>query len=258
MMEKKVALITGGTRGIGFGIACELAKSGFNLAVNGVRAASEVQEAIEKLKNLGAKTIYCQGDVASAESRKSILQEVRETFGNLHVLVNNAGVAPKERKDILEATEESFERLMHTNLKGPYFLTQAVANWMIEQQKKDVAYKACIINITSISATEASVNRGEYCISKAGLSMATKLFAFRLGEFNIPVYEVRPGVVKTDMTAGVITKYDQLIENGMTVQKRWGETEEVGKAVAALALGYFPYSTGQVIMVDGGLTIPRL
>ena len=257
-MEKRVALITGGTRGIGFGIACEMAKSGFNLAVNGVKAKTEVKEALKKLKELGAEAIYCRGDVADAESRKSMLRDVRETFGSLHILVNNAGVAPKERKDILDATEESFERLIHTNLQGPYFLTQSVANWMIEQQKKDKEYKACIINITSISATEASVNRGEYCISKAGLSMATKLFAFRLGEFNIPVYEVRPGVVKTDMTAGVIAKYDQLIEEGMTVQKRWGETEEVGKAVVALALGYFPYSTGQVIMVDGGLTIPRL
>jgi 3-oxoacyl-[acyl-carrier protein] reductase len=258
MMSKRVALITGGTRGIGFGIACELAKSGFDLVVNGVRVPGEVKEAIGKLKELGAKAIYCQGDVSSAESRKEILKEIRESFGGLHILVNNAGVAPRERKDILEATEESFERLIHTNLQGPYFLTQSVANWMIEQQKSDKEYKACIINITSISATEASVNRGEYCISKAGLSMATKLFAFRLGEFNIPVYEVRPGVVKTDMTAGVIAKYDQLIEEGMTVQKRWGETEEVGKAVAILALGYFPYSTGQVIMVDGGLTIPRL
>ena len=258
MIPKKVALITGGTRGIGFGIACELAKAGFNLAVNGQRELNAVKEAVEKLKSLGADTIYCRGDISYGPSRKLMLKEIREVFGALHVLVNNAGVAPKERKDILEATEESFERLISINLQGPYFLTQSAANWMIEQQKKDKEYKGCIINITSISATEASVNRGEYCISKAGLSMATKLFAFRLGEFNIPVYEVRPGVVKTDMTESVIEKYDQLIEEGMTVQKRWGEAEEVGKAVAALALGYFPYSTGQVIMVDGGLTIPRL
>jgi NAD(P)-dependent dehydrogenase (short-subunit alcohol dehydrogenase family) len=258
MMDKQVALITGGTRGIGFGIACELAKSGFALAVNGVRDTSEVTEALSHLKTLGADVIYCRGDVSSAASRQSMLDNIKKNFGKLHVLVNNAGVAPKERKDILDASEESFERLIHTNLQGPYFLTQSVANWMIDQRKKDDEYKACIINITSISATEASVNRGEYCISKAGLSMATKLFAFRLGEFNIPVYEVRPGVVKTDMTAGVIAKYDQMIEEGMTIQKRWGTPEEVGKAVAALVQGYFPYSTGQVIMVDGGLTIPRL
>jgi NAD(P)-dependent dehydrogenase (short-subunit alcohol dehydrogenase family) len=172
--------------------------------------------------------------------------------------VNNAGVAPKERKDILDASEESFQQVITTNLQGPYFLTQAAANWMIEQKRQDHLFEASIINISSISATVASVNRGEYCIAKAGLSMATQLFASRLGEFEIPVYEVRPGIIHTDMTAGVTEKYDKLISEGLTVQKRWGEANDVGKAVAALATGYFPYSTGQVIMVDGGLTIDRL
>ena len=174
------------------------------------------------------------------------------------MLVNNAGVAPKERKDILNATEESFDEVMDINLKGPYFLTQQVANWMIEQQNIDADFKGCIINISSMSATVVSVNRGEYCISKAGISMATQLFAVRLGEFNIPVYEVRPGIIKTDMTSGVKEKYDKLIEDGLCVQKRWGEPEDVGRVVASLAKGDFAYSTGQVIMVDGGLTIPRL
>jgi len=257
-MARRIALITGGTRGIGLGIATELAKAGFDLAVNGIRPEEEVKEVIGELKKFGSAVVYCRGDVATARERAAILNQIRSEFGHLHILVNNAGVAPLERKDILEASEESFDRLMKINLQGPYFLTQAVANWMIDQRKSDPEFAGCIINISSISATEASVNRGEYCISKAGISMATKLFAFRLGEYNIPVYEVRPGVVKTDMTAAVIAKYDKMIEDGMTVQKRWGEAEEVGKAVAALASGFFPYSTGQVIMVDGGLTIPRL
>ena len=183
---------------------------------------------------------------------------MKDYFGKLHVLVNNAGVAPKERKDILETTEESFDRLIATNLKSTYFLTQDVANWMIAQKKADAAIQSCIINISSISATVASVNRGEYCVSKAGISMVTQLFAVRLGEFDIPVYEVRPGVIYTDMTSGVKEKYDKLIDEGLCVQKRWGYAGDVGKAVSALALQNFPYSTGQVIMVDGGLTLPRL
>ncbi|MEO6220657.1 MAG: 3-ketoacyl-ACP reductase, partial [Ginsengibacter sp.] len=172
--------------------------------------------------------------------------------------VNNAGKAPKERKDILDATEDSFDDVISTNLKGTYFLMQKAANWMIEQKKNDEKFMGCLINISSISATVVSVNRGEYCISKAGISMATQLFAARLGEFDIPVFEVRPGVIRTDMTSGVKEKYDKLIEEGLMVQKRWGEPEDVGKVVASLAKGDFMYSTGQVIMVDGGLTIPRL
>lgn len=255
---KRVAFITGGSRGIGFGIASQLAQAGFNLAINGVRPAEAVTEAVETLRAYGGEVIYCQGDVASPEDRSRMLAEIQAHYGTLHVLVNNAGIAPKERRDILEASEESFTLLLNTNLQGPYFLTQAVANWMIRQQQQDAAFQACVVNVSSISATVASVNRGEYCIAKAGLSMATQLFASRLGEYNIPVYEVRPGVIRTDMTAGVTEKYDRLIANGLTVQPRWGQAEDVGKAVAALALGYFPYSTGQVLMVDGGLTLPRL
>ncbi|MEJ7735982.1 MAG: 3-ketoacyl-ACP reductase [Chitinophagaceae bacterium] len=254
----RCALITGGSRGIGFGIAVEMARQGFDLAINGVRPEPEVQTAVNTLKAEGGGVIYCQGDIGSAEARSRILNQVRTHYGRLNVLVNNAGVAPKERKDILEASEESFIRLITTNLQGPYFLTQAVANWMIEQRRNSIDFAACIINISSISATVASVNRGEYCVAKAGLSMATQLFAVRLGEFNIPVYEVRPGVIRTNMTAGVTEKYDALIAGGLCVQQRWGEAADVGKAVSALALGHFPYSTGQVIMVDGGLTLSRL
>jgi NAD(P)-dependent dehydrogenase (short-subunit alcohol dehydrogenase family) len=255
---KKVAFITGGSRGIGYGIAVQLAQAGFDLAVNGVRPEEAVVEVLGQLKAFGVDVIYCPGDIASPEARTQMLAQIKAHYGQLNVLVNNAGIAPKERKDILEATEESFTHLITTNLQGPYFLTQAVANWMIQQQEAESDFTGCIINVSSISATVASVNRGEYCVAKAGLSMATQLFAARLGEYNIPVYEVRPGVIRTDMTAGVTDKYDKLIADGLTIQKRWGEAADVGKAVAALATGYFPYSTGQVLMVDGGLTLPRL
>jgi len=255
---KRIALITGGSRGIGFGIAKHLAENGFDIAINGVREETDVTDALIELRATGADVIYCQGDVSSTADRKIILQKVKDYFGKLHVLVNNAGVAPKERKDILETTEESFDRLIATNLKSTYFLTQDVANWMIAQKKAGTSFQSCIINISSISATVASVNRGEYCVSKAGISIVTQLFAVRLGEFDIPVYEVRPGVIYTDMTAGVKEKYDKLIGEGLCVQKRWGYPEDVGKAVSALAVGNFPYSTGQVIMVDGALTLPRL
>jgi 3-oxoacyl-[acyl-carrier protein] reductase len=255
---KKVALVTGGSRGIGLGIAEHLAREGFDLAINGVRPEESVRDVVESLRQGGSDVIYCQADISRREDREGMLTRIRKHFGRLHLLVNNAGVAPKERKDILEASEESFAYVVATNLQGPYFLSQAVANWMIEQQSADDGYKACIVNVSSISATVASVNRGEYCIAKAGLSMATQLFAVRLGEYGLPVYEVRPGIIQTDMTAGVTEKYNRLIEEGLTVQKRWGQPEDVGKAVAALARGAFPYSTGQVFMVDGGLTLARL
>ncbi|GAB3962300.1 3-ketoacyl-ACP reductase [Spirosoma harenae] len=255
---KQVAFITGGSRGIGYGIAEQLAKAGFDLAINGMRPESAVAEALESLRALGAEVIYCPGDIASKENRLTMLETIKAHFGRLNVLVNNAGVAPKERRDILEATEESFEYVLSTNLQGAYFLTQAAANWMIEQKRNDATFTGSIINVSSVSATVASVNRGEYCVAKAGLSMATQLFAARLGEFNIPVYEVRPGIIQTDMTAGVTAKYDKLIADGLCVQKRWGFPEDVGRAVSSLAIGNFPYSTGQVIMVDGGMTLPRL
>ncbi|CAN5904022.1 3-ketoacyl-ACP reductase [soil metagenome] len=254
---RRVAFITGGSRGIGLGIATHLAQAGFDLAINGLRPEASVAGIIAELKQTGQDVIYCQGDISSSVDRARMVAEIRAYYGRLHVLVNNAGIAPRERKDLLEATEESFAELLKTNLQGPYFLTQAVANWMVEQQREG-EFQGCVVNVSSVSATVASVNRGEYCVAKAGLSMATQLFAARLGEYNIPVYEVRPGVIRTDMTAGVTQKYDKLIADGLTVQKRWGEADDVGKAVAALARGDFPYSTGQVLMVDGGLTIPRL
>lgn len=255
---KKVALVTGGSRGIGLGIAKELAVNGFDLAINGMRPEEQVREAIQELKSYDHDVIYCRGNIASAEDRKSIFDAVKDHYRQLNILVNNAGMAPRQRKDILEATEESYDDVMNTNLKGSYFLMQKAANWLIEQKRSEPDFFASIINISSMSATVASVNRGEYCISKAGLSMATQLFAVRLGEYNIPVFEVRPGIIFTDMTSGVKEKYDKMIQEGLCLQQRWGQPEDVGKAVASLARGDLMYSTGQVIVVDGGLTIPRL
>ncbi|MBR9997321.1 MAG: 3-ketoacyl-ACP reductase [Cyclobacteriaceae bacterium] len=254
----RVALITGGTRGIGLGIAKCLSMEGFELILNGIRAESEVEHVTSALRKEGIRVYYIQGNTGIEHDRNEIIHFTREKFGRLDILVNNAGIAPRERKDILETTLDSFEEVLNVNLTGPYFLTQLAANWMIAQGKRDINFRGIIVNISSISATVASVNRGEYCISKAGMSMVTKLFAARLGEYNIPVYEVRPGVVDTDMTAGAKEKYDRLIGEGLCVQKRWGKPEDVGRAVASLVRGDFPYSTGQVIMVDGGLTISRL
>jgi len=242
---KRVALVTGGARGIGLGISKALAREGFDLAVCGVRPPDQAAEAVP-----GA--LYVQADVGDRAARARLLEAVRQRFGRLDVLVNNAGITSLGRMDILEATEESYDRVMATNLKGPYFLTQAAAKWMIEQKK------GCVIFITSISAVMATPNRGDYCLSKAGLAMATQLWAARLGEFGIPVYEVRPGIIKSDMTAPVTAKYDKLIAEGLTVEPRWGEPDDVGRAVVTLVRGDVPYATGQVLTVDGGLTIRRL
>ena len=256
--NRQVALVTGGTRGIGLGIAKCLAAEGCNLAVCGVRTEEAAAPALEEIRQLGAEVVYCRADVSDGAARAAMLAQIRDRFGRLDVLVNNAGVAVKSRTDILEATEESFERLIRVNLQGPYFLTQAVAKWMIDERQARPDFRGCIVTISSISATVASTRRGEYCVSKAGLSMATQLWAARLGEFNIPVYEIRPGVIKTDMTAPVAAKYDRLIADGLCIQARWGMPDDVGRAVAMLVRGDLPYSTGQVIMVDGGMTVPRL
>lgn len=255
---KQVVLITGGSRGIGYGVALQLARAGFDIVINGVRDASAVTAQIAELEKAGAKALYCQANISVPGDRARMLAEINGFFGRLDVLVNNAGIAPRERKDILEATEESFSELIDTNLKGPYFLTQAVAKWMIAQKGAGNEFGGCIVNISSISAVVASINRGEYCVAKAGVSMATQLFAVRLAEHNIPVYEIRPGIIHTDMTAGVTEKYDRLIEGGLTLQKRWGYPEDVAKAVLALVQGFLPYSTGQIINVEGGLLAHRL
>jgi NAD(P)-dependent dehydrogenase (short-subunit alcohol dehydrogenase family) len=262
-----VALITGASRGIGRGIALELAKGGFDLAINyagNVAAAKQTSGDCVSAGAANGKTIraeICQANIARTEDRQLLLQFVLQKFSRLDLLVNNAGVAPDVRADILEASEASFDRLININVKGPYFLTQAVANWMIEQRKAGDSLggiSAKIITISSISAYTASVNRGDYCISKAALSMLTPLYAARLAEHGINVYEIRPGVIATDMTGPVKEKYDKLIAEGLTPIKRWGIPEDVGKAVAAVALDALPFSTGEVINVDGGFHLRRL
>jgi NAD(P)-dependent dehydrogenase (short-subunit alcohol dehydrogenase family) len=257
--DKKVALVTGGTRGIGLGIASALAESGYDIAINGRRDRSEISEVIHQLESLGTRVLYIRADVASRADRAAMLAQIEQNFDRLDVLINNAGVAPDVRADILDATEESFDRLISINLKGPYFLTQAAAKWMAKQrQTNGETWRGCIINVSSVSATAASVNRGDYCISKAGIAMATQLWAARLAEFGIDVYEIRPGIIATDMTAGVKEKYDRLIDAGLTIEKRWGTPRDVGLAAAALARGEIPYATGQILKIDGGMTIQRL
>ena len=256
-MTKNI-LITGGSRGIGLGIAKELAKKGHNIAINGMREPEQVSQILQELKAWGTEVIYCQGDVSSPEDRDKIIAATLRSFKQIHVLVNNAGVGPKKRTDLLQTTEESYEHVMGINPKGPFFLSQKIANHMIQNKSADSDYEGCIINISSISATMASTERAEYCLSKAGMSMMTKLFAVRLGEHNIPVFEVQPGIIETDMTAGVIAKYQKRIAEGLTVQQRMGQAKDVGKVVSALVENHFPYSTGQVVMVDGGLTLSRL
>ncbi len=263
--EFPTALVTGGARGIGRGISLSLARAGFGVAINytsNVEAAEECYrlciEAAPDAKQVKFETV--QGDISSPQGRARLVEFVEHEWGWMDVLVNNAGVAPEVRADLLEATEESFDRLIAINLKGPYFLTQAVANYWISKLPHLPAgcAKPMVINISSLSAYAASVNRGDYCVSKAGLSMATQLFATRLAEYGINVYEVRPGIIATDMTAGVQEKYDRMIAEGLTPIARWGTPEDVGRAVAAIAQGAYPFSTGEVINVDGGFHLRRL
>jgi NAD(P)-dependent dehydrogenase (short-subunit alcohol dehydrogenase family) len=254
----KIALVTGGSRGIGLGIAHSLALAGFDLAINGVRAKSLAEQNLHTLQTKTNRIVYCQGNISDEIDRTKIIDQVKSEFGRIDILVNNAGIAPKVRADLLSMSIESYDDVMNTNLKGPLFLTQSTANWMISLQKELTDYHPMIINISSISATVASVMRGEYCISKAGISMMTQLFAVRLAEHNIPVYEVRPGIIASDMTSTVKAKYDKLIDEGLTLIKRWGQPDDIGKAVASIATGAFPYTTGQVFMVDGGMLVDRL
>jgi NAD(P)-dependent dehydrogenase (short-subunit alcohol dehydrogenase family) len=254
----RAALVTGGSRGIGFEIGRYLVAEGFALVICDIRSEEDAYPALNELRDAGATVVYVQGDVGDPDSRQDLVRTIRSELGCLHVLVNNAGIGPRQRADILVASEMSFVEVMRTNLQGPYFLTQACALWMIEQKAQEDSWSGCIVNISSVSATVASTSRGEYCISKAGVSMATKLWASRLGEFGIPVYEVRPGIIRTSMTEAVEERYTELIKNGLTIQRRWGTPDDVGRAVAALVRGDLPYCTGQVVDIDGGMTVQRL
>jgi len=257
--NNKVALITGGANGIGLGIALQLASEGFSIVLTGRSAEDKVKENIDKVKSFGNPVLYISSNVAVHADRKTVLQKIDSQFGRLDVLVNNAGVAPKIRIDILSTTEESFDYVMDINLKGMFFLTQLVANYMVEEVKKNISTSPMIINVSSISAYTSSTMRGEYCISKAGISMVTALFADRLAEYGINVYEIRPGIIASDMTTGVKEKYDRLIfEEGILPIRRWGTPEDVGNAVSVLCSGKLAYSTGEVINVDGGFHVRRL
>lgn len=255
----KTALITGAGRGIGRAIAEGLAENGYNIGIVDILPATATQEVVLSCEKYGVKAVAIKADISKTDERKQIITSMKAEFNRLDILVNNAGVAPRQRLDILQATEESYDWVLNVNLKGPYFLTQAAANWMIEQQKSNSSFDAKIINISSISAYTSSPMRGEYCLSKAAVSMMTQLYADRLAEFGIAVFELRPGIIKTDMTSAVAEKYDRLIlHEGLTPIKRWGTPADVARAVIAIALDYFPFSTGEVINVDGGFHMRRL
>ena len=265
MPDRPVAIVTGASRGIGKAIAKELASLGYNLLLtnfdfgpDGKPDDSEAKQTQREIEQLGVKCCVFRNDVSSPHDRQALVETAKREFGSCQMLVNNAGVAPSKRVDLLEAAEESFDRVMGINLKGPYFLTQLLANWMIEQRKNDPDGRYRIINIGSISAYTSSPGRGEYCISKAGVSMMTTLYADRLAEFGIGVFEIRPGIIATDMTSAVKDKYDKLIAEGLTPIKRWGQPEDVAQAVAAIGQGRLDFSTGQVINVDGGFHLRRL
>jgi NAD(P)-dependent dehydrogenase (short-subunit alcohol dehydrogenase family) len=265
MAEKRVAIVTGASRGIGRAIAVALAGEGFDVVVNFAKNLEAAEAVKGEIEGLGARALLVRGDVSIGADRQRIVQETLAAFGRIDLLVNNAGIAPDVRADILEASEPSFDRLIDVNLKGPYFLTQLVAREMVRRQSDEATKRrsdeggAKIINVTSVSAYAASVNRGDYCVAKAGLAMMTKLFAARLAEFGINVYEIRPGVIETDMTGAVKGKYDELIFKGdLTPIKRWGRPEDVARAVVAVARDLLPFSTGEVINVDGGFHLRRL
>jgi NAD(P)-dependent dehydrogenase (short-subunit alcohol dehydrogenase family) len=230
----------------------------FDFDEQGQPDESNALETQKEAQALGARCEVLRTDVSSAADRTKLVESTKSMFGHCNLLANNAGVAPLKRLDLLEATEESFERVMNINLKGPYFLTQMVANWMIEQKKNDPEGGYRIVNTGSISAYTSSPGRGEYCVSKAAIGMMTMLYADRLAEFGIGVFEIRPGIIKTDMTKVVTAKYDKLIAEGITPIKRWGYPEDIGKAVGAIAEGRLDFSTGQVINVDGGFHLRRL
>jgi 3-oxoacyl-[acyl-carrier protein] reductase len=256
--ERPVAIVTGGTRGIGLGIARALAAGGWNLALCGMRPPDAVRDVLNELESAGATVIYQALDVARTSDHGRFVDAVGEQFGSFEALVNNAGRAPRVRADLLEAAEASFDELLRTNLRGPYFLTQRVARALLEQGAVRRPHARSIVFVTSVSAVMASINRGDYCVSKAGLAMVAQLFAVRLAEHGIAVYEVRPGIIASDMTAAVKDAYDQRIAGGLVPVHRWGTPDDVGCVVAALLAGNLAYATGSVINVDGGLSLPRL
>lgn len=256
--KNPVALVTGGGRGIGRGISMELARNGFFVIINYESNLEAAQATHDQIEKDGGAADILQGNIAEPAHRDLMLDAILDNYGRIDVLVNNAGIAPRQRNDILDTSAESFDQLLDVNLKGPFFLTQRIANVMVTLIANKTIDRGTIINISSISAYTASINRAEYCISKAGISMMTQLYAARLAEHNINVYEIRPGIIETDMTTGVKDKYDKLISQGLTPIRRWGKPEDIGKAAAAIARGDLPFSTGEVINVDGGFHMKTL
>ncbi len=257
-MAKRVALITGASRGIGRATALALAARGWNIVVNYRNKAAAAEKTLAAIEKLGAESLLVRADIGLNAEHEKLLHETQRRFDKIDLLVNNAGIAPRQRRDVLETTAASYEEVMAVNLKGPFFLTQLVAKRMIDWLQAGKIVSPRIINIGSLSAYASSLNRAEYCLSKAGIGMMTKLFAHRLAEYGINVYEIRPGLIATDMTEAVKEKYDELIAAGLTPLTRWGRPEDVAAAVVAIAEGALPFSTGEVINVDGGFHLRRL
>jgi 3-oxoacyl-[acyl-carrier protein] reductase len=258
-----VVLVTGASRGLGRGIAIEAAAGGLSVAINYASNAAAADETVELCRRAAPSAaqvfVPIRGDISSRDDRAAMLEQTLAAFGRLDALVNNAGMAPRVRADLTETSEASFEELLRVNLQGPFFLTQAVANhWLAKRHESALPGGFKVIFVTSISADTASVNRGEYCISKAGLAMTSQLWALRLAAEGVQVLELRPGIMATDMTSGVKGKYDALIAEGLVPQRRWGTAEDVGRAVRAVLAGHFPFTTGDVIHLDGGFHIRRL
>ena len=258
MIKEKVALVTGSSRSIGLAVAVRLAREGYAVVMNSRQPAEAIREAIDAVKAFGNPVLYLQGDIALTADRTRMVGQLMQEFGRIDLLVNNAGVGPKVRLDILETTEESMDFVLGVNLRGTFFLSQAIANIMIGEKREHHEMSPMIINISSISAYTTSLNRGEYCISKAGVSMITQLFADRLADDGIRVYEIRPGIIETELTAKVRDKYSPLIENGLIPIKRWGQPEDIAQAIVTLSSGGLLYSTGDIINVDGGFHLRRL
>jgi len=258
MPHAKTALVSGASRGIGRGIAERLASEGYNIATIGSGPASAADGLFASVRSSGGEGLYIQGSIAVASDRDRLFAETLARFGRLDLLVNNAGIAPRQRGDLLEVTEESLDEVMGVNLKGTFFMSQAAARIMLAAMKTVPEYRPSIVNISSVSAYTSSTSRGEYCLSKAGIAMATMLFADRLAADGIPVYEVRPGVIRTDMTVVVRDKYDRMIAEGLTPIPRWGTPEDIASAVSVLASGQLTFCTGQVLDIDGGFHIRRL
>lgn len=257
-VNRRTAIVTGASRGIGRGIAEALGRLGYGVVVNYNRSAEAAEEVATAIREGGGEPVLVQADVANLADHDRLVEAATGTFGRIDLLVNNAGVAPTVRADLLDATPESYDRVMEINLRGPYFLTQRVARTMVQQVSSGQGDRLAIVNIGSVSAYTASPMRGEYCLSKAALGMVTALFADRLAEYGINVYEIRPGIISSDMTGPVKEKYDQLIADGLTPIRRWGTPADVAAAVVAIAEGYLPFSTGQVLDVDGGFHLRRL